>query len=110
MSKNWVVSVINVFGLALAVGIAITVFIFIDYQYNVDTFHSNYHNIYQVIDNVEEGDEIEQWGDSPMLLGPEVLNSQSGVKRMARIEFQNGNMKQGDRVFNDGSGSLIQTL
>lgn len=101
MSKNMVASPINVFGLALAVGVAITVFVFIDYQYNVDSFHSNYDNIYEVINHVKEDDEVQLWGDSPILLGPEMLSNHSEVKRMARIEYQRGNIRYGDNVFNE---------
>jgi len=101
MSKNMVASSINVFGLALAVGVAITVFIFIDYQYSVDSFHNNYDNIYEVINHVKEDDQVQKWGDSPMLLGPEMLSNHSEVKRIARIEYQRGNIRYGDNVFNE---------
>ncbi len=101
LSRNWVVSIINVFGLSLAVGCAITVFIFLDYQYNVDKFHSNYDRVYQVINYVEQEGELNRWGDSPLLLGPELATKHSEIKRVARIEYQRGNMRYGEDVFNE---------
>ncbi|MEQ9424721.1 MAG: ABC transporter permease [Cyclobacteriaceae bacterium] len=101
LRKNWVTSAINVSGLALAVGCAITVFMFIDHQLNMDTFHSNYDRIYQVINHVKQDGDVQKWGDSPFLLGPLMTENHSEVKRMARIEYQSGNVRFADKVFNE---------
>ncbi|MFY0687130.1 MAG: ABC transporter permease [Cyclobacteriaceae bacterium] len=101
MTKHWSVSLINISGLALAIAWAITSFIFVDMMMNMDQYHGNKDNIYQVI-NYVEGDEGEKkWGDSPLLLGPALEENLSQVKSSFRMEFIYGDVKFDKKVFHE---------
>lgn len=101
LTKNWLISGINISGLALAIGCAITTFIFVDSQSNLDSFHKNKGNIYQVINQIQTKDELQLWGDSPLLMGPEIQSNNSSVKNIVRIEYDRGSMRYKDRVFSE---------
>lgn len=102
LTRNWTTSVINILGLALALGCLITLFIFIDMQRNMDRYHSNAANIYQVVNQVEsEEGNLNTWGDSPIALGPALLANHPQVRDMFRIEFQYANVKYTDKVFSE---------
>ncbi len=64
IKKHWVTSLINVFGLSIAIGLAVTVFIFLDVQFNWDKFHANSERIYQITNYVQEETDEVLWGDS----------------------------------------------
>lgn len=99
--RNWGISFINISGLSLAVGCAVTLFMFNDFQHNMDSFHKNGANIYQVINKIKTESEVQTWGDSPLLLGPELVSGHTAVKNAIRVEFRNGNMRYKDRVFSE---------
>jgi len=101
LSKHWVTSGINILGLAIAIGCAITTFIFIDNQLNMDSFHKNKDNIYQVINHVQNGENTEPWGDSPIKLGPVLKEKYPTIDKIARVEYQRASMRYQDNVFNE---------
>ncbi|MEQ8470144.1 MAG: ABC transporter permease [Marinoscillum sp.] len=101
MTRYWVTSSINIFGLALALATLITLFIFIDMQQNMDNYHTNTKKIYQVVNNVKSEGELELWGDSPVELGSILVENHSQVEEMFRVEYQYANVKYEDNVFNE---------
>lgn len=102
VTRNWLTSGINIFGLALALGCLITLFIFIDMQQNMDKYHENSANIYQVVNRVKNDNVgVEKWSDSPIQLGPSMVENHPQVADMFRIEFQSANVKYNDKVFNE---------
>ncbi len=94
-------STINIVGLSLALGIAITAFIFIDNQTHADYFHEKMDRIYQVTNTIETDDRIDNWSDSPMLLGPSLSKDQSVVEATTRIEYNSGAFRYNETVFNE---------
>ena len=101
ISRNWMISSINIMGLALGVGCAMTVFIFVDSQYNMDSFHSKktgsvfYLIMYPVKKNTE------RWAVNPFLLGPDLLANNSAVENVARVEYHFGNVRFENNVFHE---------
>ncbi len=92
---------INIIGLSLAVAIAITSFIVIDNQLHADYFHKNLNRIYQVTSKIEVDKYTEEWSDSPMMLGPIMLQNQNSIESFTRIEFGNADIRYRDNVFSE---------
>ena len=92
---------INMIGLALAIGCAITVSLFIDNRLNADTFITNIDRIYQVTSLVQKDQSVEDWSDSPILLGPSMLESESGIEAMTRVEYANASIRYRETVFSE---------
>jgi ABC-type antimicrobial peptide transport system permease subunit len=99
--RNRTNSLINIAGLSLALGCAITTFIFVDNQLNADNFHTKRDRIYQVTNRIEGDGKLEDWGDSPIVLGPILAAEQSSVQSFARIEFAGGAVRHNETVFNE---------
>ncbi len=99
--RNGLTSFINIGGLSLGVAGAITIFIFADQWFHVDDFHVKKDRIYEITNIVtREGSEI-MMSDTPILLGPMILQDAAGVERMTRIEVGSGALRYGDRVFQE---------
>ncbi|MBY0435801.1 MAG: ABC transporter permease [Cyclobacteriaceae bacterium] len=92
---------INILGLSLAVAIAVTAFIVIDNQLHADYFHQNLDRIYQVTSNLEVDKRTEEWSDSPMMLGPSILQEQTAIESFTRIEYGNADIRYKQNVFNE---------
>ncbi len=92
---------INIIGLSLAVGIATTTFIIIDNQLHADFFHENRNRIYQVTSQVEADKGTEEWSDSPLMLGPSMLQHQDAIESYTRMEYGYANVRYRDDVFNE---------
>ncbi|MBR08926.1 MAG: hypothetical protein CMP48_14755 [Rickettsiales bacterium] len=101
MSRYWVTSSVNVFGLAIALGTLLTLFMFIDTTRNMDNYHVKADRTYQLLNYVNSEGQSELWGDSPLELGPALLDNHSQVEDMFRIEFASASVKFDDKVFNE---------
>ena len=99
LSKNWGISFINIFGLALAIGCAITTFIFIDMMLHMDQFHSKKDRIYTLINHVKHESGTELWGINPILLAEDLQNNSAAVQKTMRMEYVSANVRHGDQVF-----------
>lgn len=101
IQRNVLISAINIFGLAIAIGVGLTTFIFVDLQLNFDQFHSKRDRIYQIVNEVDdEGDHL-YWGDSPVTLGPNLLNDHPSVEAFTRVEYVRGNVRYKDKVLDE---------
>ncbi len=102
--RNGLTSSINLIGLSIALGVAITIYTFVNYQYNMDSFHENKDRIYQITNIVKqnEGHDMgSNWGDSPMLLGPTLLEDNPAIESFTRIEYGSGSFRYNEIVFNE---------
>ncbi len=102
--RNKLTSTINLVGLSMALGVAISIFAFVEYQYNMDSFQQNIDRIYQITNLVKENtDDLNDanWGDSPMFLGPALLNDNPAIESFTRIEYGSGSMRYNEQVFNE---------
>lgn len=101
ISKNPTMSLINIFGLALAIGWATTTYVFVDLMSNMDGYHSNGLNIYQIVNHVENDEGTKKWGDSPILLGPAAQSEIPEIEQVFRMKYQHGSVKYGHNVFQE---------
>lgn len=99
--KNRVPSAINVFGLSLSIACAIVVFIFLDFQNNMDSYHENSQDIYQVTNWVEEKEGLGHWGRTPALLSNSMSSDFDQVQAVTRVHRRSAVLKFGDEVFNE---------
>ncbi len=101
LTKNKLVSFINIFGLSTAIGVSIAVFAFVDFEYNVDQVHENVDEIF-IVGNVVERDGKEQlWGDSPAPIGAMLKQDYQQIKSAVRIDGRSLVFKYDDKVFNE---------
>lgn len=99
--KNRVPSAINVFGLSLSIACSIVVFIFLDFQNNMDSYHENAQDIYQVTNWVEQKEGLDQWGKTPPLLKNSISRDFDQVKATARVHEKSAVVKYGEEIFNE---------
>lgn len=94
-------SLINVLGLALAIGCCMVVYTFIFWTLNTDDFHENRDQIY-IMERVLQGDnEVQFRGDSPEPLGPAMAKDLPQVEAISRFSFSSGIFQYEDKVFSE---------
>ena len=98
--KDKVTSSISIVGLALAVGCAITSYIFVTFFLNMDSFHTQRDNIYQVINTVNAQGQNQRWSDVPITMEAS-LKEISAIDKLTRIEYGTANIRYNDLVFNE---------
>ncbi|MGH7451904.1 MAG: ABC transporter permease, partial [bacterium] len=99
--KNRLSTIINVVGLATAVGCGIVVFLFIDDQYGRDAFHENAETIFFVESLIEREGRRQLWGFTPAPLGPSLAADFPQIKRAVRVNRGSGIMRYQDKVFEE---------
>lgn len=92
--KNKTVSLINILGLTGAVGCTIAVYLFLQAINAADEFHKNADQVYLIGHTVQGLDELEQWGTSPLPMGPLLESTYAQVTAAARFS-RRGAMVQG---------------
>ena len=100
--KNKGTTLINAFGMALAIGFCMLAYEFLYFYSNVDDFHSKRDEIYVVQRQMDFNGDLSIWNDMPQDLGPVLKADFQGVKEVVRMNYKNGIVKYGDRVFNQG--------
>ncbi len=95
LRANKTVSLINIFGLSIAVACCITVFLFLQNYWTLDNFHENGERIFIVeyVTETEEG-ETQTWGDAPAPIAAALRADFPQVERVVRIQ------REGVRLFN----------
>lgn len=101
IQRNVLISSINIFGLAIAIGVALTTYIFVDLQLNFDQFHTNRDRIYQIVNRVDDEGQDRLWGDSPLTLGPNLIADHPTVEAFTRIEYTRANVRYKDKVLDE---------
>lgn len=84
LRRQKVYTVINVFGLALAISCAVLIYHFVRSEMTYDTFHEGYENIYRVT-TVVQFREIEQWERTPYPLAAAIEEQVPGLEAVARL-------------------------
>ena len=62
-------SLINIFGLSVAIGCSIVVFLFLELQFTMDRFHEEGERIFLIENYIDRDGTQQLWGDSPRPLG-----------------------------------------
>ena len=97
--KNKGTTLINAFGMALAIGCCMVVYEFIDWSFSFDKFHTKRDQIYVVQRQMDFNGTLSLWNDVPQGLGPALKKDFPQVKEVVRVKTKNGTIKNGDRVF-----------
>ena len=81
LTKNKLSSVINILGLALAVGCCLVVFRFFDWSMRMDSFHKKRDKLF-VVERISEQNGNQQYcGNSPAPMGPMLKSDFPQVKK-----------------------------
>lgn len=101
LAKNRLSSVINILGLALAVGCCLVIFKFFDWSMHMDSFHSKLNKLYVVERISSQNGDQKYWGNSPSPMGPMLKNDFPQMQNVARVSYSGVIIKQGDNVFRE---------
>jgi putative ABC transport system permease protein len=99
--RNKLSSLINIFGLSIALSCSIVAFLFVDFYYNRDTFHKNAEQIFLNENIVETNGHKQIWGNSPVPLGPALKSDFSQVMRAVRIADGKGIIRYEYNIFDE---------
>ena len=94
-------TVINVVGLAVALACCIVAYLNYEFSYGYDVFHENAERIYRVNSTRIVNDDAQEWGITPMPLGPILEAEFPFVEKQARISRTQGVFQYGDKVLNE---------
>ena len=97
--KNKLVSLINIFGLSIAIAASITVFLYLQNEWTKDHFHENGERIFMVEYAVDYNEETQIWGNVPMPLGPALADDFPQIEQFVRVDRLGCSVYLGDRVF-----------
>ncbi len=99
--KHPISSVINVLGIAIAIGICVLVYSFGYWVDNVDQHHENKENVYLTTAFINRNGKMQQWGISPRPLGEMMKQDFPQIDNICRIQDQNVVIKLEDKVFHE---------
>ena len=99
--KHKLPSLINVIGLATAIGCSIVFYILLDLEYSSDRFHENVKNIFMITYTLEGDQDARRWGDSPLPLGPALSAEHPQVESCVRIADQNATIRYRDNAYGE---------
>ncbi|MFQ5676500.1 MAG: ABC transporter permease, partial [bacterium] len=101
--RNKLSSIINLVGLATAIGCSVVIFAFVHYLYNQDSFHENADAIFMVENEIELGGETKLWALAPAPLAPALKADFPQVKYAVRIEneYATAAFRYRDKVFKE---------
>lgn len=91
---------INIIGLALALAVCIVAYINNKYNYDFDVQHENADQIYKIGINRSIQARIQQYGFTPIALGPLIESNVSGIESVVRIARSYSPVKVGENNFN----------
>ncbi len=98
---NKTVSLINIFGLSIAVACCISVFLFLRNYWALDSFHVHGERIFMVEYVTETNDEIQIWGDAPAPIASALAADFPQVERAVRIQREGVKLFNKENVFEE---------
>ncbi len=99
--KNKLYTIINVLGLAAAIGWCILGYVNYEYSQSYDSFHENSENIYRINSRIITGGNSMKYGMVPFALPSAARNDISGIEEFVRITRAGGIVRHGESVFNE---------
>ncbi len=99
--KNKLYSLINIFGLSIAVAFCIVAYLNHDYNTSFDLFHQNAEEIYRLKSVRAQNGRERIWGYTPRPLAPALAQDFPSVKRAVRLSAATAVVKSGDKIFNE---------
>ena len=101
LKKNRTSSLINVFGLGLAISVSLVAFLFVSSKLTLDTNHDNGEDIFLVHHTTQEEGGEQLWGYVPRPLGPALKEQSPHILRSVRIHQKSGTVQYGDVALNE---------
>jgi putative ABC transport system permease protein len=98
---NRLTSLINIFGLSIAVACCITVFLVLKNFWTLDDFHSAGDRIYMVEYSKTENGQTRTYGDAPALLAESMEHDLPQVKRCVRMDRDGITIVHKNTLFNE---------
>ncbi|MEL6718107.1 MAG: ABC transporter permease [Bacteroidota bacterium] len=99
--NNKLVSLINIFGLSIAIAASITVFLYLQNELTKDLAHENGDRIFMLEYAVDYNEETQILGDVPMPLGQALADDFPQVEQFARIDRWSSRVYLEDRYFDE---------
>lgn len=99
--KHKLPSLINITGLAVAIGCSIVFYILLDLEYSSDRFHENVKKIFMITYTLEGDRDAQSWGDSPLPLGQALAEEYPQIESCVRIADQNATVSYKDNVYGE---------
>ena len=97
--KNKIFTLINIFGLGIALAVCIVAFFNHMFNYEFDRTHENFDEIYRVTCFRDMQGREQEYGVIPATLGLEIKKDIPGIERSARFMRTNSPVKVGDNIF-----------
>ena len=85
LKKNKITTVINIFGLSMALGLCVVVYLYLQNSRDINGFHENGTHTFLVEHIRELGDDARKYGYAPAALGPALRNDFAQVEQMVRV-------------------------
>jgi putative ABC transport system permease protein len=101
--RNKLSSIVNILGLTFGMASALLIFLWVNDEVQVDQFHSNGRNLYQVLENQQYGDgKLYTFRSTPGPMAPFVKEKFPEIELATRYTWNVGNLFQvGDKSFNE---------
>lgn len=96
--KSSLFSVINVMGLAVAILCSIGIGLYVHDEYQYDRFHSNYHQIYRVVESQQQAGIQYNVASTPGPLGPAMKTDFSDVSATCRFGRTMGSIRYDNKL------------
>lgn len=98
---NKIVSLINIFGLSIAVACCIAVFLFLQNYWTLDNFHEHGERIFMVEYVTETDGEKQIWGDAPTPIASVLAADFPQVERVVRMQREGVKLFNKENVFEE---------
>ncbi len=106
--NNKSISVINIFGLSVAIGVGIAVFLFLNNNWTMDNFHENGARIFMVEKEMETNGVLETYGRTPMPLAAALVDDFPQIEHAVRVATKGSKVYLGDNVFEESVNFVDQ--
>jgi len=97
--KNKIFTLINIFGLGIALAVCIVAFFNHMFNYNFDRTHENFDEIYRITCFRDMQGREQEYGIVPATLGLSIKNDIPGIERAARLMRSGSPVKMGTDLF-----------
>ncbi len=98
---NKAVSLINIFGLSIAVACCISVYLFLQNYWSLDNFHAHGERIFIVEYLTEDNGETQTWGDAPAAMASALAADFPQVERVVRMKREGVKLFNQENVFEE---------
>lgn len=98
---NKLYPVINVVALSVAMACAVVAYLNYDYSRSFDRFHENAERIFVARSTVKVNDREQNYGITPLPLGPALARDFAQIEKMARVVYSLSAFEYGDKIFNE---------